>query len=423
MNSFFFILGRDPALSIAEILSVLNRLSVKYSPKYFSQEVLIIETETDLSKMTLMNILGGTVKFGEIMSEVGLDESEKKFEEVISAENLRKNFLPVYPGKLHTGISIYDAGAEKQLLSSLTDQLKDLNLTVKKNLKAAGIKVGFVQIKDRYLSSVSVEKNELLKKGVEIVFLVAGDKVLVGKTLEVQKFAEFTFRDMARPEKDKRSGIMPPKLARMMINLSETGNEGVLFDPYCGSGTILLEAITMGYKQIHGTDISQKAVSNSQKNIHWLLGHIHNVERSSYNIKIGEADARRLSEKFSRNSVDVIVTEPYLGPPFFEKPKFVTVNRILPELGSLYLTAFGQFGKILKKDGKVVIIFPAFNVEGKWQFINILPQIQKNGFVQRDLLPPAMQSFYPAYQKDRRSVVYGGKEQFVRREILVFQKI
>jgi len=421
--NFFFILGRDPGLSVAEILSVLQRLSVKYSPKYFSQEVLIIETETDLSKMTLMNILGGTVKFGKVISEVGLDEDEKKFEEVISAESVRKNFLPVYLGKLHTGISIYDAGGEKLLLSSLTDQLKNLNLTVKKNLQAAGLKVGFVQIKDRYLSSVSVEKNELLKKGAEIVFLVARDKVLVGKTLGVQKFAEFTFRDMARPEKDKRSGIMPPKLARMMINLSETGSEGVLLDPYCGSGTILLEAITMGHKQIHGTDISKKAVSDSQKNIHWLLGHIHDLERLSYNIKIGEADARRLSEKFSRNSIDAIVAEPYLGPPFFEKPKFATVSRILPELGSLYLAAFSQFGKILKKDGKVVIISPAFNIEGKWQFMDILPQIHRNGFVQKDLLPSTMQPLYPAYQKDRRSVVYGGKEQFVRREILVFQKI
>ncbi len=423
MSNYFFILGRDPALSVAEIISVLNRLSVKHSLKYFSQEALIVETETDLSKMSLMNVLGGTVKFGKVISEVGLDESEKKFEEVISAKSLRKNFLPEYPGKLHTGISIYDAGGEKLLLSSLTDQLKDLNVVVKKNLQADGLKIGFVQIKDRYLSSVSVEKNELLKKGAEIVFLVSKDKILIGKTLEVQKFAEFTFRDMARPEKDKRSGIMPPKLARMMINLSETASVGVLLDPFCGSGTILQEAVTMGYRQIHGTDISQKAVSDSQKNIHWLLGHIHNAERSSYNIKIGEADARRLSEKFSRNSVDAIVTEPYLGPAFFEKPKFLTVNRLLPELGSLYLAAFGSFGKILQKDGKVVIIFPAFNVEGKWQFMDILPQIQRNGFIQKDLLSSVVQTAYPAYQKDRRSVVYGGKEQFVRREILVFQKI
>ncbi len=58
---------------------------------------------------------------------------------------------------------------------------------------------------------------------------------------------------------------MHPGLARTLINL--TGLEkGLILDPFCGSGGILLEAGLMGFKTI-GYDIDEEQINRAKKNI------------------------------------------------------------------------------------------------------------------------------------------------------------
>ncbi|MBM3282915.1 hypothetical protein FJY90_01550 [Candidatus Gottesmanbacteria bacterium] len=423
MQQFFFILGRNPALSVAEIISVLNNQKIKYSLQNFSSEVIIIALDESPVVPALMKILGGTIKIGRIIDEVGLDESELEFNKVFSAENLTENYLSKRNGKLHIGTSLYNCGGKSQYVAQLANQLKELNVSIKENLKKAGLKIGFVKVKDSFLSSVSVVKNQLISKGVEIVLILTDGKILVGKTEAVQEFASFSFRDYGRPEKDKRSGIIPPKLARIMINLAEVNKEAAVLDPFCGSGTILQEAIILGYKNIKGSDVSAKAVADTKRNIAWLYRNFPQLNKPSYNIEIFQMDIRSISLHLARYSTDAVITEPYLGPPLYKKPDFYTINHTLSGLTKLYLDAFGQFFQLLKPGGKIVVIFPIFETEGRIYFLQILDQIKELGFIQREFLDGKIPN-NPLFQLSSRStILYGHRQQFVTREILSFQKI
>lgn len=45
----------------------------------------------------------------------------------------------------------------------------------------------------------------------------------------------------------------------------------VILDPFCGSGTILTEAMLINYKNLIGADISPKAINDTKKNIEWII--------------------------------------------------------------------------------------------------------------------------------------------------------
>lgn len=422
MQQYFAILGKNPTLSFAEILSIFAFKRIKFLIDNLSAEVLVFSTDNSIDTEVLMKILGGTIKIGEILHIVRLDEDESKFYQIFSPENLLRNFLPQSKRKLHVGLSIYDAGADVHHIHILFRQLKDLNWQIKENLDKVGKKVGFVQIKERYLSSVSVSKNRLLDQGTEIIFILTKENVLVGKTLSVQEFESFSFRDYNRPFRDKRVGIIPPKLARMMINLAQLHNNNRILDPFCGSGTFLQEGIILGYKNIIGSDINTRAITHAKRNIEWLFNNFHQLDKSSYNIILRQVDVRYLGKLFSPSSIDAIITEPYLGPPLYKKPESLKAKRILSEVKTLFSEAFSQFNKVLTSRGKVIIIFPTFEIDGKFYFSEVLEEVNKLGFVLGDFFPKEVKSHSVIQLTPRNTILYGSGEQFVKREILIFHK-
>ncbi len=60
------------------------------------------------------------------------------------------------------------------------------------------------------------------------------------------------------------SSSLPARLSRALVNLVRPGARSVL-DPFCGTGSILLEAQALGFL-IHGVDISMKMVHISRRN-------------------------------------------------------------------------------------------------------------------------------------------------------------
>lgn len=56
-----------------------------------------------------------------------------------------------------------------------------------------------------------------------------------------------------------------PRLARAMVNLTGI-KKGTLFDPFCGAGSILIEAGLMGFR-VEGYDLSKWMVYKSEKNM------------------------------------------------------------------------------------------------------------------------------------------------------------
>jgi tRNA G10 N-methylase Trm11 len=261
-----------------------------------------------------------------------------------------------------------------------------------------------------------VKKNKLLTEaGAELVFLIGKEKTYLGKTLAVQEFEDLSFRDYGRPARSMRVGLMPPKLAKTMINLARTDKHATVLDPFCGFATILEEALLWGFENLIGSDINAETLAGAKENLEWLA---KNYQLPAVNYQLLEHDVRRLSEKISPHSIDAIVTEPYLGPPLQRNESPEKIKEIIKELSDLYLVAFREFKKILKPDGRIIILFPVFHTEKQNFFLPILEEIKKTGFSIADPLPKDFKKYPFLEITPRNSILYFRPDQLVWREIL-----
>jgi len=416
---YFFILGQNPTLSISEIYSRLNadfNVDTNTDIHRLSEEVLILERKEKLNCQNLQEKLGGTIKIGEIISRINtniITNNTNITREISkSLAKIRKESKKVY-----FGFSLYRLD-NKFKIKGLRFKIKNFALEIKKELKEKGISSRWVESKERILSSVVVQKNKLLTSGAEFCFLVSKEKKYLGRTLTCQEFEEYEFRDFGRPSRKIEKGMIPPKLAKIMINLARVKEEATILDPFCGSGTILQEAILMGYKNVIGTDLNEGAVKNSQENIKWLLKNFQAIS----NVQIFKTDVRNLSQKIPRNSIEAIITEPYLGPIRIEKEQTEKrIENLIKELNNLYLMAFKEFKKVLKKNSRIVIIFPVFRINQKLYFLPILAQIKKSGWQIIDPIPKNLRENPVIKLTERDSVIYSRPGQKILREIFIFK--
>lgn len=105
-------------------------------------------------------------------------------------------------------------------------------------------------------------------------------------------------------------GMMPPKLAQMMINFATQGDRTyALWDPFCGLGTTLIEALHGGYTFLLGSDISQDMVISSGKNLK------QSAKDVNASIEVFHHDAQKIDTHELKQKT-VIVTEGMLGKNF-----------------------------------------------------------------------------------------------------------
>jgi len=292
---YFFILGTNPELSIAELTAVFDLKNVAATNFILpNKHVFIVELDKNINCNQIISRLGGIIKIGEIFAE------SKKHSADIFAK-IKENSA-IQEKKFMFGFSSY--------LNNF--YIKPLAMELKKALKEEGIASRWVTSREPVLSSVVVEQNDLITEGAEFVLIEhAGKVVQIGRTLAVQPFKDLSFRDFGRPARDDHSGMLPPKLAQIMISLSKVKPEQTLLDPFCGSGTVITEAALMGLGSLIGSDISPKAIEDTKTNIEWIKD---NYQLSITNYELYNKSASELSRFIKTNSVDVIVTEPYLGP-------------------------------------------------------------------------------------------------------------
>ena len=399
----FFILGNNPTLSIAEISAVFPDAK---NLELLNASVLVLETAQKVNAKDLIKKLGGTIKIGVIKKETSkndlLKEAKLLIDEQINSTSSQGEAQSCASriGKFNFGFSFYGKGKMN---------LKVLGMETKKHLREKNISCRWVTSKEATLSSVVVEQNKLTKTGIEINIIEKDNHVLIGQTLDVQPFKELSYRDYNRPARDNKSGMLPPKLAQIMINLTaETRHDAFLLDPFCGSGTIITEAMLMGYKNLIGSDISKKAVEDTKENISWIQEKFSVRDLRS---TICEISATELSKKIKNNSIDAIATEPYLGP----QRGRIEFKKTIRELEDLYSKAITEFEKVLKPDGTIVMLFPVFYNEhfinpklGKFKIINPIPEnLRKNKNIK---LSP------------RNTIIYGREGQKVWREIVILKR-
>lgn len=384
----WFILGREKELSAAEIAAVLH-----IKPEEFSvakNEPLLFcvpPTKTDGSE--LIKRLGGTIKVAEeIKTELTRPELIKTIQDTLRRKT----------GKIIFGLSAYG--------NVDTTELTHLGKEIKNNLKNDGLSVRFIPNREKTLSSATVDYNHLIGKGSEFIIYEAAQKFSLAQTTALQPYAEFSKRDFDRPGRDDKSGMLPPKLAMMMINLSDPKKDDTILDPFCGSGTIITEAMIMGYTKLIGSDISAKAVNDTRINIAWIK---ENLNVSCPEISLYNLDVKDLGEKIAPASIDKIVAEPYLGKPLNGQEHYDELAEQSRTLKHLYLDAFEVFKKILKPGGVAVFIFPHYQKGDKVITTSQTQEVEKLGF-----------KLLPFDNKDH--LLYERPGQRVGREIWRFKK-
>ena len=211
---YFFIVGRNPKLSYAEIYSYLESREVKMEKIIFEQNFLIISTD----KVIDLNVqdLGGTMKFGKIMFSGKQKDFEKYFEGYFMPED-KFTF---------------------SVMGNLIDEIEDVLMQKfkKEKLKA---QVRHVQ---KRLKLQEGENIGIQKADVQFFCYEIEKKIYFGRAEQEYSSKEVKERDMKKPMR-RESLAISPRLAKILINLSQTKGGDLLLDPFCGVGGIIQEAL------------------------------------------------------------------------------------------------------------------------------------------------------------------------------------
>ncbi len=375
INTYFFVLGTSHTLSKIDIVNFLTKDKVDFTVVEASEEILLITTEQKLDTDLLMAKLGSAAKIGEVFKVYQKDSWTAEFlKDILTSEGKER-----FKGEKF-GLSVYNAGGKFKELNEVFGNSKEVSQRIRETLNLREVREP-----GRVLSTVTVDKNGLLEKGFELIVAVGSQGVYLGKTLVLQDYESYSLRDYGRPARDALSGMIPPKLAKMMINLAGRERTDLFLDPFCGSGTFLQELILLGYKDIVGTDSSAKSVADSTTNLDWLFETYH-LKKTDYQVKVVKADVRKLSSQVSFKTVSTIVSEPYLGSPRAKHFNEEEIKKEVKKLEELYLAAFDEFRKVLKNKGVIVIIFPVFRFKNEFFYLKILDQIVDLGFKQAEYL-------------------------------------
>ena len=420
---YAFILGRVYTLSIAELLVVLQEELVEHEIPFkilaVSIEALVIETEKQLDHEKLQKRLGGVIKIVKIIDVVKKrpqDSINFALQNYFKPSKLKKDFLKEYSGKKQFGVSLYLLDPSIKGFG----EPKRLGMFIKKGLQEEGdsIRVCLPDYNSLSLASVVVTKNLLLQKGAEIVVIAGIEKVFVGKTLVVQDFEDYGRRDYQRPIRDEKQGMIPPKVAQIMINFAHLPKNGIVLDPFCGIGTIIQESILLGYKA-YGSDIAKFAISGSEKNLEWFRNR-YKISPGKYKLEV--SDVANVSKVFKDEKISGIVTEGFLGPMYSSFPKDADIQQNFKDLKILWLSAFKEFKKLLPKGARIVICLPCYRRDTDdyvpFPSVDFITELGYN--IEDHFLATHKKLMLFLKLTERNSMIYDRKDQVVAREIVTF---
>ena len=194
------------------------------------------------------------------------------------------------------------------------------------------------------LSSAQIIGENLVERGTDFTLIVAGNTEYFGKTVWVQDIENYSKRDYGKT-RDMEVGMLPPKLAQMMIHIAtpyptfpqrEKG-DAAIYDPFCGLGTVLIESILMGNTAVYGSDISAENIEKTKENIIFAKTNFKNALQIS---QMQVLDARGISSSPFLKHTDAIVTEGYLGQIF---QKYSVTEKKLVEEKQKLLEIYSKF--------------------------------------------------------------------------------
>ncbi len=356
---YIFTAGSFPNLSYAELRSVLELFG--YNPdsvKRFSEKFLITDSKdlTDDAVLRIFQRLGGFTRVGK--------EIENLDTFLLNYDN--------YP-KIVFGTSLISEVYKKE------DKffVEKLSRQIKKYFVSKKIPCRFVLPKETELNSAQIKRNQILEKGFELVISDNGKEKIYSQTIDVQDVDAFAQRDMNRPYVDVDMGTLPPKLARIMVNFAQVKEGGIIWDPFCGSGTILLESLLSGINVL-GSDIDPKALMYTEENIKWFSEKnlIGDIKYDLFQLDILNPN-RRVINQIKNTDVNAVVCEPYMGPPQKRYIDDKEADKLLNGVRDLYVNLFGILSKISSRGFRLVIVVPSYKTRSGWKTISLRDIVDK----------------------------------------------
>jgi len=381
-------LGRHPALGIAE----LERL-------YGAEHVV------DMKEAALLDIdaaeinfkrLGGTIKVARILTII--NSTDWRVLSKFLKDNVPEHMQYQPEGKFTLGLSVY--GIDVRLPKLNADLLE-----IKKAIRATGHPARIVPNKSLELNSAQVLHNKLTHKGAwELLFVRDGQKTILAQTMFVQDIEAYAARDQARPKRDARVGMLPPKLAQIMINLNGPQEKARVLDPFCGTGVVLQEAMLMGYSVV-GTDIEPRMVEYTKENLQWLVSKNPSINGMAV-IEVGDATT------FKWPPFSIVASEVYLGRPLVKLPDDNKLKAIISDVNTITRKFLVNLASQLKAGRTAVIAVPAWRrTDGKIVRLPLIDHLTDMGYTQLDLK-----------HVSASDLVYYREDQVVARQLLILKK-
>ncbi len=428
-----FISGKNWRLSLAELVSFLEDRRIKFAVCSVSKEFFVVSVEEKVGA-SIIGDLGGTIKIGdsaanfstEIVKRAFLQKDREAQAEIgrdIVTSGLVDEMLKAESEKILFGVSVYCAEKSLRPVSKVIQRF--IGSSIKRGLAGYGKKSKFMGFaKDRklpQLSHVEVLKKNLAENKAEILFCIGKEQTWISTTVAVHNPFEFQKRDIGKPNQ-RKIFAMPPRLARIMVNLASCTSGKLLLDPFCGVGTILQEAL-LAKARVVGMDKNPWCVKAAEENLEWLKKEYGLAEAE---FRVLKGDACRLAQKIGQEQVDCVATEPDLGPALRHVPTTPYAVKIIEKLEPLYFGFVEEAFKVLRKNGKLMLVTPyiqtrsgkpvTMGIEGKVveiDFQRVYPF--KREFFADDAIVPedlgAMTSLVDAEERHK-----------IGREIHIFQK-
>lgn len=369
------ILGRQPELGLVELEALLGQAAV--AP--VGRIAALIDGEVVFDR------LGGVQKLATVLYDGVVRPLRSLPMDVLSlaGEGAKRVIF---------GISVY--GGQETPANVLA-----AGLDLKRQLKARG-SVRLVRAgKGVALSAAELLHNHVLEDGFELIIVRAAGRMIIARTTHVQDINWYSERDYDRPARSAKVGMLPPKLAQVLLNATSAE---VVCDPFCGTGVVLQEARLMGRTAV-GSDLSDEMVLASRTNMEWLNGKVNHTLPSW---QVEQADAR--SVRLPAGAA--IVSEGYLGPNLTHSPSPTQISAITQELRSLYVEALASWAKQLPSGAEVSICVPAWRVSGGWRYLGLVDELPRLGYTLK------------GFKHVRTPLLYARADQTVGRQLLLLRK-
>lgn len=385
---FVAILGRLPKLSIAELEAIFGKSHVRA----VSYGAAIVDTD-ELS----IDSLGGSLKCGKVIHTVPADNRPTLERASHWITHTYVNQLLAVGGKITLGISAYG-------LSTSPRQLQKIGLLLKTSMKKHNVSLRLIPNTTTELSTATSHNNKLgLSPKKRELFIIKTDNgaIIIAESNGAQNITAYARRDRNRPRRDAFVGMLPPKLAQIMVNVA-VGNaaKATILDPFCGTGTVLQEALLKRY-DVCGSDLSQKMIDYTTENLAWLQSkyHITGTVRS-----LEQADA--MTHQWPKaQQLDAVVCETYLGQPFSAPPSPKKLHEVTGNCNHIITNFLRNIHSQLTPGTTLCIAVPAWRDAGRnLTHLPLIKDLETLGYTLQQ--PP---------------LIYSRSDQVVVREILLLK--